>query len=111
MRMLSRISPSTSVFSWFVGSSRMAARASASASSYERWFIRAKAAKKYDKFHLIVNPNLATTIAESEVNRVERLMKAHKFRINLVRDTTMPQHEFHIYNADDNTEITELYKV
>jgi ribonuclease G len=81
------------------------------ATKIERWFIRAKAAKKYDKFHLIVNPNLATTIAESEVNRVERLMKAHKFRINLVRDTTMPQHEFHIYNADDNAEITELYKV
>ncbi len=80
------------------------------ATKIERWFIRAKAAKKFDKFHLIVNPNLAATMAESGENRVERLMKAHKFRINLVRDTTMPQHEFHIYNADDNAEITEQYK-
>ncbi len=81
------------------------------ATKIERWFIRAKAGKKYDKFHLIVNPNLAATIAENGVNRVELLMKAHKFRINLVRDTTLPQYEYKIYNAEDNAEITEQYKV
>lgn len=81
------------------------------ATKIERWFIRAKAANKYDKFHLIVNPNLAVSMAENSVNRIERLMKAHKFRINLVRDTTLPQYEYKIYNADDNTEITEQYKI
>jgi ribonuclease G len=81
------------------------------ATKIERWFIRAKAANKFDKFHLIVNPNLAAAMAENSVNRIERLMKAHKFRINLVRDTTLPQYEYKIYNADDNSEITEQYKV
>lgn len=81
------------------------------ATKIERWFIRAKAANKFDKFHLIVNPNLAAAMAENSVNRIERLMKAHKFRINLVRDTTLPQYEYKIYNADDNSEITEQYKI
>jgi ribonuclease G len=81
------------------------------ATKIERWFIRARAAKKFDKFHLVVSPPLASTLAENGVNRLDRLMKAHKFRINLVRDTTLVQHEYKIFNAEDNKEITELYKV
>jgi hypothetical protein len=44
-------------------------------------------------------------------NRVERIMKAYKFRVNLVRDTTFNQTDFHIFSAEDNREITEIYNV
>ncbi len=81
------------------------------ATKIERWFLRAKAGKKYDKFHLVVNPDLAACLTDTGINRLDRLMKAHKFRINLVRDTTFPQPIYKIYNADDNAELTELYKV
>lgn len=81
------------------------------ATKIERWFARAKAGRKFDKFHLVVNPDLAVTLTDSAINRLERLMKAHKFRINLVRDTTFPQPIYKIYNAEDNAELTEMYKV
>lgn len=77
----------------------------------ERWFWRAKTERKFDRFHLVVSPPLAGAMAENGVNRIERLMKAHKFRINLIRDTTLTQPEYKVYNAADNKEITELYKV
>jgi len=81
------------------------------ATKIERWFLRARAARKLKNFHLIVNPDLASVLAENGVNRLGRIMKANKFRINLVRDTVLPQQEFRIYNAEDNSEVTELYKV
>jgi len=31
--------------------------------------------------------------------------------VNLVRDTTLNQSDFRVYNARDNGEITELYQV
>jgi ribonuclease G len=77
----------------------------------ERWFLRAKTDKKFERFHLVVSPPLAGAMAENGINRLDRLMKAHKFRINLIRDTTLTQPEYKIYNAEDNKEVTELYKV
>ncbi|MEW6051495.1 MAG: Rne/Rng family ribonuclease [Candidatus Zixiibacteriota bacterium] len=81
------------------------------ATKIERWFLRARAAKKFDKFHLIVNPNLGSFLTENGTNHIDRVMKANKFRINLIRDTTLSQELFKVYNASDNNEITELYTV
>ncbi len=81
------------------------------ATKIERWFVRANGARKYDKFHLVVNPNLASLLSDNGTNRIERMMKINKFKINLVRDTTMSQELFKVYNASDNNEITELYTV
>ena len=80
------------------------------ATKIERWFARARAAKKYKEFHLVVHPDLASTLVENGINRVERLMKAYGFRINLVRDTTLSQKDYHVFDAATNKEITELYK-
>jgi len=77
----------------------------------ERWFIRAKADKRFSRFHLVVSPLLAEDMSDNGVNRVERIMKIHKFRINLVRDTTVPIQEYKVYNADTNEEITDRYQV
>ena len=77
----------------------------------ERWFMRARAARKFDAFHLVVSPTLAGAIAENGANRLDRLMKAHKFKINLIRDTTFAQPDYKIYSANDNKDITELYKI
>ena len=38
-------------------------------------------------------------------------MNGSHFRINLIRDTTLTQSDYRIYNASDNSEVTEVYKV
>jgi ribonuclease G len=81
------------------------------ATKIERWFHRAKALSKYRDFHLVVNPDLAEVLAGNGSNRIQRIMKAFKFRINLVRDTTLNQTDYRIYNAADNTDITEVHNV
>ncbi len=79
------------------------------ATKIERWFVRARADKKYRYFHLVVSPQMAATLTENGADRVQRIMKAHKFKINVVRDTTVAQEEFKVYDADNNTNITDKY--
>jgi ribonuclease G len=81
------------------------------ATKIERWFQRAKADGKLKEFHLAVNPLLAEAMVGNGTNRLYRVMKNFRFRINLVRDTTIPIQEYKIYNAENNEEVTEKYKV
>ncbi len=81
------------------------------ATKVERWFLRAKAAKKYTRFHLAINPHLAEAMSDNGTDRVQRMMKIHGFQINLVRDATIPLQEYKVYSADNNDEITEIYRV
>jgi ribonuclease G len=76
----------------------------------ERWFQRAKADRRFKEFHLVVNPALAEMMSDNGTDRLERLMKAHRFKINLVRDATVPIQEFQVFNAGDNEEITDQYR-
>ncbi len=76
----------------------------------ERWFQRAKADRRFRDFHLVVNPALAEMMSDNGTDRLERLMKAHRFKINLVRDATVPIQEFLVYNAENNEEITDTYR-
>jgi len=80
------------------------------ATKIERWFLRAKADGKYSHFNLMVNPLLAELMSDNGTNRVERVMKIHKFRINLVRDTTIPVQEYRVFDADSNQNLTEKYQ-
>ncbi|MFH1687408.1 MAG: Rne/Rng family ribonuclease [bacterium] len=79
------------------------------ATKIERWFMRAKADRKFANFHLVINPHLAEMMVDNGTNRVSCLMKAHRFKINVLRDTTVPLQEYRIYNADTNDDITEKY--
>lgn len=81
------------------------------ATKIERWFARARAARKFKDFHLVISPEMAEHMVGNGTNRVERIMKAYKCRVNLVRDTTFNQTDFHVFNAEDNREITEIYNV
>jgi ribonuclease G len=81
------------------------------ATKIERWFHRARAANKYRDFHLVVSPYLAEVLTGNGSSRIQRIMKASKCRINLVRDTTLNQTDYRIYNAADNTDITEVHKI
>jgi ribonuclease G len=81
------------------------------ATKIERWFLRAKADRKYSRFHLVISPLLAEAMSDNGVNRIERLMKIHKFQINEVRDTTLLIHDYKIYDAETNEDISEKYKV
>jgi ribonuclease G len=92
------------------GSGRIMSRENI-ATKIERWFFRARAAKRYENFHLVVSPMVAGVLTDNGTNRVNRIMKSCKCRINLVRDTTIPQEEFRVYEAGNNADITEKYTV
>ncbi len=77
----------------------------------ERWFMRARADRRFSQFNLVVSPLLAEAMSDNGVNRVERMMKIHKFRINLIRDTTVHIQEYKVYDAETNKEITDRYRV
>jgi ribonuclease G len=81
------------------------------ATKIERWFARAKADKKYKNYHLVVSPEMADVMTENGTSRVRRIMRAYGFKINVIRDTTLNQTIYRMYNADDNAEITEAYNV
>ncbi|HWR82755.1 MAG TPA: Rne/Rng family ribonuclease [Candidatus Deferrimicrobium sp.] len=81
------------------------------ATKIERWFRRAKIDRKFRNFHLVVSPLLAEAMSDNGVDRVERIMKMHQFRINLVRDATIPVQEYKVFNAESNEDITEQYHV
>ncbi len=81
------------------------------ATKIERWFVRAKADKNFSSFNLILNPTLAESMSDNGVNRISRLMKINKIKINLVRDTTVLLQDFSVYDAVTNINITEKYMV
>jgi len=80
------------------------------ATKIERWFNRAKVDKKFKKYNLVVNPMLADTMTGDGINRVNKIMKMHGFKINLIRDTTMPTQEFRVFDGKENADLTEVYK-
>ncbi|UCD63074.1 MAG: Rne/Rng family ribonuclease [Candidatus Zixiibacteriota bacterium] len=77
----------------------------------ERWFTRAGADKKFKRFNLAISPLLAESMIENGANRVSRIMKIHRFQINVVRDTTIQLQDFKVFNAESNEDITDRYKV
>jgi len=77
----------------------------------ERWFTRARADRRFKKFHLAVTPHLADAITNNGANRVAQIMKIHHFQINVVRDTTIQMQEFKVFNAESNEDITDKYRV
>lgn len=76
----------------------------------ERWFKRAKANGEHQNFHLAISPLLAEKMTDNGTNRVARLMKIHKFKINVIRDTTIPIQEYKVFDATSNEDITEKFK-
>lgn len=80
------------------------------ATKIERWFLRAKADKKTKNFHLVVSPHLAEVMTDNGSNRIDRMMRAHRFRINLIRDAVVAVDSYKVFDADNNREITERYQ-
>lgn len=80
------------------------------ATKIERWFVRAKADHSLKNFHLIVSPDLAEILTDNGSSRLDRLMKAHKFKINLIRDTIIPEQEFMVRDVVTNEDITDRFK-
>jgi ribonuclease G len=79
------------------------------ATKIERWFRRARVDNRFNKYNLALNPILADTMVNSGANRINKIMKMCGFKINLVRDTTIPIQEFRVYDKDSNADITEEY--
>lgn len=80
------------------------------ATKIERWFKRASADKSHALFHLAISPDLAEMMIDNGTNRIARMMKMHKFQINVIRDTTMPIQTYKVFDAKSNEDITELYQ-
>ncbi len=81
------------------------------ATKIERWFARARADRKYTDYHLVLSPDMAEVMTGNGSSRIKRIMRAYKFRVNVVRDTTVMQSQYRIYNAKDNSDITAIYNV
>jgi ribonuclease G len=81
------------------------------ATKVERWFMRAKADREFNDYHLVINPDLAEAMVDNGTDRIARLMKTHRFKINVVRDTTLAMKEYKIYDANTNQDVTERYVV
>ncbi|MEA3297196.1 MAG: Rne/Rng family ribonuclease [candidate division Zixibacteria bacterium] len=79
------------------------------ATKVERWFLRARADHRFSNFHLVINPLLAETLVDNGTNRVARLMKAHKFKVSVIRDTTLHIQEYRVYDAETNEDISGKY--
>jgi ribonuclease G len=80
------------------------------ATKIERWFNRARVDGRYKKYNLVINPLLAETMISDGINRVGKIMKMHGFKITLVRDTTIPMQEFRVFEGEQNSELTDIYK-
>jgi ribonuclease G len=76
----------------------------------ERWFNRAKIDSRFKKFHLAVNPHLADSLISDGINRINKIMKIHGFKINLIRDATIPVQEYKVFDGEKNTELTDAYR-
>ncbi|UCD16706.1 MAG: Rne/Rng family ribonuclease [Candidatus Zixiibacteriota bacterium] len=91
------------------GSGRILSRETV-ATKVERWFNRARIDGKYRKYNLVVNPHLAEKMIDNALNRLSKIMKMHKFKIDLIRDTTIPVQEFRVFDAVTLAELTNEYK-
>ncbi|MCP4706368.1 MAG: Rne/Rng family ribonuclease [candidate division Zixibacteria bacterium] len=80
------------------------------ATKIERWFNRAKTDGQFKKYDLALNPHLADSMMSNGVNRVNKIMKVHKIKINVIRDTTIPVQEFKVYNSSTTDDLTDEYK-
>jgi len=80
------------------------------ATKIERWFNRAKVDGKFKTYSLVVNPLLADMLLGNGTNRINKVMKVHGFKINLVRDTTIPIQEFRVFESSNNEDLTDQYK-
>jgi ribonuclease G len=80
------------------------------ATKIERWFNRAKVDGRFKKYNLVINPLMADMLIGNGINRINKIMKMHRFKINLIRDTTIPIQEFKVYDGDQNIELTEAYQ-
>lgn len=79
----------------------------------DRWFVRAQRDNRYHDFHLVVNPALADALVgegNNTANRLRKIMKMQKIKVNLVRDTSMSLQRFKVYEAGKNTDISETYQ-
>ncbi len=81
------------------------------ATKIERWFLRARADGRVQQFNLVINPMLAEMMSDNGTSRIERLMRINKFRINVVRDTTLSVQEYKVFNAETNENLTERYQI
>lgn len=90
------------------GSGRILSRETL-ATKIERWFNRAKVDGRYTKYNLVVNPLMAESLMGNGINRINRIMKLHRFKINLIRDTTIPVQEYRVYDSAGNMEVTDIY--
>jgi len=76
----------------------------------ERWFNRAKIDGRFKKFDLVVNPLMAEKLLDSGANRIGKIMKIHRFKINIIRDTIIPTQDFKVFEANKTSELTDTYK-
>jgi len=79
------------------------------AAKIERWFRRAHLASDVKKFRLVVNPKQADYLSEDKEQRLKRMCKVSKCRIELETDKLLGPDKYRIFSADDGVEFTEMF--
>lgn len=80
------------------------------ATKIERWFQRAHAGSKMKKYRLILNPEMAERMTQSDSNIFKRLSKYHRFKIELETDDGLSPENYRVISLDDSLDVTDLFK-
>jgi ribonuclease G len=80
------------------------------ATKIERWFQRARAGSQNRKFKLIVNPVIAAYLSARASNKLKRISRQLRFRIELIEDDELSPENYRVVSVDDNLEVTDLFK-
>jgi ribonuclease G len=79
------------------------------AAKIERWFMRAHVASDVRRFRLIVHPKQAEYFAQDKEERLKRIRKVSKCKIELETDKLLGPDKYRIFDADDDVEFTDMF--
>ncbi|MCP4582693.1 MAG: Rne/Rng family ribonuclease [candidate division Zixibacteria bacterium] len=77
----------------------------------ERWFKRASAVRGKGHYQLVASSQVIDLLTESFSNRITKLEDSLKITIDLIRDTALHPEEFHVIDVENETNITDKYKI
>lgn len=75
----------------------------------ERWFKRARVDSEFNRFQLIVNPKVGDVLTNGNGERLRNLTKKLKFKVDLIRDTTVHPAEFRVLAGERELDVTNRY--
>lgn len=76
----------------------------------ERWFKRARVGAECRNYRMMVHPNVAQILQDAKASRIRKLSDNLKLDIELVKDENLSSEEFKVFDLDQQTEVTDMFK-